>query len=136
MAEALLKNKVKNNEALKGKVSVHSCGIDADEYGHALSPAVQIMDEYGIDMRGHRTTHIDNSGISGMDLVLCAETGHKRFVLRDFPALSGKVYTLKEYAGHESDDMNISDPFGWNLNTYRRCAAEIDACLDKVIELL
>jgi protein-tyrosine phosphatase len=69
-----------------------------------------------------------------MDLILCAETGHKEYILKYYPELRGKkIYTLKEYAGNPGYDMNISDPWGGSLNTYRRCAAEIEACLDKLI---
>ena len=32
--------------------------------------------------------------------------------------------------------MDISDPWGYNMNTYRMCAAEISLCVDKIIEKL
>ena len=33
-------------------------------------------------------------------------------------------------------ERNISDPWGYNMNTYRMCAAEISLCVDKIIEKL
>ena len=45
---------------------------------------------------------------------------------------------MKEYAGLDNNgqDMDISDPWGYNMNTYRMCAAEISLCVDKIIEKL
>ena len=49
-----------------------------------------------------------------------------------------KIFTMKEYAGLDNNgqDMDISDPWGYNMNTYRMCAAEISLCVDKIIEKL
>ena len=33
--------------------------------------------EYGIDLSNHRATHIRNSKIEEMDIILCATTAHK-----------------------------------------------------------
>ena len=37
---------------------------------------------------------------------------------------------------NNGQDMDISDPWGYNMNTYRMCAAEISLCVDKIIEKL
>jgi protein-tyrosine phosphatase len=53
-----------------------------------------------------------------------------------YPGLEGKVFTLKEYAGYDKDDLNISDPWGGDLSTYRFCAAEINECIEKISNFL
>jgi protein-tyrosine phosphatase len=136
MAEAMLNDKVEKDEALKGKVSACSCGVYAENGDPASDLATLIMKEHGIDITRHRATEIIHSKIEDMDLVLCAETIHKTLVLIDYPALKGKVYTLKEYIKDYSDDINIHDPHGGNLDAYRQCAAETETCLDKLVEQL
>jgi hypothetical protein len=45
---------------------------------------------------------------------------------------------MKEFAGlsNDGDEMDISDPWGFDINTFRMCAAEISLCVDKIIEKL
>lgn len=94
------------------------------------------MKEYGIQLEHHRATHIKNSKIEEMDIILCATTSHKNNVINMYPNLKEKVYTMKEYAGFNKNDIDIKDPWGYGIETYRKCAKEIDECLDKIINKL
>lgn len=71
-----------------------------------------------------------------MDLILCATVSHKQIVLNMYPELTGKVYTLKEYVGigKEGKNMDIKDPWGCNIETYKQCAEEIKQCLEMLID--
>lgn len=131
MAEAMLKNKIEN--ANIKDVQVYSCGIFADTGDLATRDAINALKEYGIDLTLHRATNIYDSKIENMDLVLCATTAHKLRVLNLYPSLSGKIYTIKEYA-EENGNVDIADPWGFDYATYKRCASEIKECLDKIIE--
>ena len=96
-----------------------------------------MMDEYSIDMNKHRATNIVNSNIKEMDLILCTTSRHKRDVLRIYPELEGKVFTMKEYVGYDReyhDKIDIKDPWGYDIETYRSCIAEIDECLELLIK--
>ena len=42
--------------------------------------------------------------------------------------------SLKEYVGDTKDGINIKDPWGYSIETYRFCAAEINKELDSLIE--
>lgn len=91
---------------------------------------------YDIDLTHHRSTNIIDSDILNMDLVLCATLSHKISVLHMYPELKGKVYTMKEYVGFidENKEYDIKDPWGYGLNIFIECAAEIKQCIDKTIE--
>jgi protein-tyrosine-phosphatase len=136
MAAAMLRDKIEKNEALRGKVEVYSSGIDTDNGYRASIKSIETMEEHGIDMFWHRATNMYHSPIADMDLVLCAEKYHKEQVLRDFVQLreKGNVYTLKEYV-KDKNTMNIEDPYGGDINEYRRCALEIEECLDKLLAM-
>ncbi len=137
MAEAMLKKlaKQKNKE-----IEVYSAGTTAYTGDVCTENAIQVMDEYGIDIRKHRATNIKESKIEEMDLILCATTSHKQMVNYLYPNLKEKVYTIKEYAEkndiNKSTNINISDPWGFSTEVYRKCAKEIEENLEKIIDII
>ena len=132
MAEWLLKKKLE--EKNRNDIEVYSCGIYAENGDVPTYEAKRVMkEEYGIDMSKHRATNIRNSKIKEMDLILCATSSHKIAVLDMYPELNGKVFTMKEYVNYEReyhDSINIKDPWGYDIETYRACVAEIEECID------
>ena len=74
-----------------------------------------------------------------MDLILCATNSHKIAVLDMYPNLKEKVYTMKEYVGYNRqyhDKIDIKDPWGYDIETYRSCASEIDECIELLLKKL
>ena len=134
MAHWLLLKKI-HDLGLKN-IEVYSCGIYAQNGDISTYEAIEVMKEYGVDLTQHRATNIINSNIKEMDLILCATVNHKIATLDIFPELKGKVYTIKEYVHYKRkhhDNLNIKDPWGYDIETYRSCAAEINECLDLLI---
>ena len=130
MAHVMLEKKAKEENK---DIKVYSCGVFAMEGDTPTYEGIQVMKEYGIDLRNHRATNIKNSNIEDMDIILCATTSHKNNVINMYPNLKEKVYTMKEYAGYDKNDMDIKDPWGYGIETYRKCAAEIEDCIDKLM---
>jgi len=131
MAEYMLKRRAKVENK---NIEVCSCGIYAENGDIPTYESMQVMKEYGIDISKHKATNIRNSNIKDMDVILCATNRHKDTVIYMYPELEEKVYTMKEYAGYDEYDLDISDPWGYGLNVYRNCAKEIEQCVDKYIE--
>lgn len=136
MAEWLLKKKVE--EQNRKDIEVYSCGIYAENGDISTHEAKRVMEEeYGIDMSKHRATNIRDSKIRDMDLILCATANHKIAVLDIYPILEGKVFTMKEYVNYERkfhDSINIKDPWGYDIETYRACLSEIEECIDLLLK--
>ncbi len=134
MAHKLMEKKLKDNNIKD--VEVYSCGIYAYDGDVPTDEAREVMQEYGVDMSTHRATNIAHSKIKEMDLILCATTSHKSAVMQMYPELKDKVYTMKEYINddEEQQDLDIKDPWGYGVETYRFCVAEIDKCLNKLIQ--
>ena len=130
MAEAMFKKML---EEADKNIEVYSCGIQADNENYATDNAIKVMKQYNIELINHLSTNIRDSEIEGMDLVLCATTRHKELVKVMYPELKGKIYTIKEYADYDKDDLDINDPWGFNIETYINCAKEIQDCLKKII---
>lgn len=132
MAHKLLEKKLEEKQI--NDIQVYSSGIYAENGDTSTYNAIETMKEYGVDLKSHIATNIKNSEIDKMDLILCATLSHKREVLYLYPGLQGKVYTMKEYVGDDKETKDISDPWGYDLTTYQRCALEINEILDKLME--
>ena len=133
MADGLMKKLVKD---AKKDVQVYSCGIFAEDGEGSTYNAQEAIKEYGVDLREHRATNIRNSQIKDMDIILCATVSHKNNVIMMYPELKDKVFTIKEYAGFDNNDLDIPDPWGYDIETYRFCAASINKCLQQIIQKL
>ena len=132
MAELFLKKKVEE----KGlDIEVRSCGTFASIGDMSTKEAVEVMKEdYNMDLTQHRATNIKHARIQEEDLVLCATLTHKLLVLKMYPDLEGRVFTMKEYIGEEPGcTSDISDPWGHDVETYRKCAEEISDTVDKIV---
>lgn len=131
MAEAILRKKVQERNI---DVEVCSAGIYAENGDEPTDVAIEVMENKGIDMKGHKATNIKNSKIVEMDLILCATNSQKLQVMTLYPELKEKIYTIKEYAYGENGD--IQDPWGNSLRVYGNCAKELEESIDKIIEKL
>lgn len=131
MAHKLMEKKLKDNNIKD--VEVYSCGIFAENGDSPTYNAIEVTKEYDVDLKGHKATNIRDSKIEEMDLILCATMSHKYSVIQMYPDLANKVYTIKEYV-NENKDLDIKDPWGYDIEIYRFCIAEIDKLLDKIIE--
>ncbi len=134
MAHGLMEKMTKENN-LKD-IEIYSCGVFAENGDKPTYNAIEVAKEYDVDLKNHTATNIRNSSIEEMDLILCATTSHKNTVLQMYPNLKDKTYTMKEYAydNENKKDIDIKDPWGYDLETYRFCIAEIEKCLNKIIE--
>ena len=135
MADGIMKELIKKNNI---DANVYSCGVYAETGDYATYNAVEAAKEYGANISSHRATNIRDSKIEEMDLILCATMSHKQSVIYLYPSLKTKVFTMKEYSKIDKDgqDMDIKDPWGYDEFVYRKCASEIEECLEKTIEIL
>lgn len=133
MAEGMMKKLAKDNNL---DLDICSCGIYAEDGDYATYNAVEAAKYYDVNIEGHRATNIRRSKIKEMDIILCATESHKQSVLYMYPELKEKVFTMKEYAELDKNgqDMNIKDPWGYDMNVYQNCTEEIEKCLIKIIE--
>lgn len=129
MAHALMEKKVAEKEL---DIKVFSSGLYAEDGDYATYNAIEAMEEYGVDLKKHKATNTKNTNIQEMDLILSATMGHKVMLLQMYPELKEKIYTMKEYIGEQEKD--IKDPWGYNLEIYRKCAQEIYDCVLKIID--
>lgn len=131
MADGLMKKLAKDNNK---EIEVYSCGIFAEDGDMPTFNAIEAIKEYDVDLKLHRATNIRNSKIEDMDIILCATVSHKNNVINMYPNLKDKIFTIKEYADYDKNDLDIPDPWGYDIETYRFCASTISKCLNKIID--
>jgi protein-tyrosine phosphatase len=118
MAEALLKRELRGQDGF----TVESAGLGA-LVGHPASDySIELMDEMGIDITGHRARQIHPDMVRDADLVLVMEAGHKRAIDDADPSARGKVYRLGEW-----QDRNIDDPYRQARIAYEEALEDIEA---------
>ena len=131
MAHKMLEKKAKEQNK---NIEVYSCGIWAQNGDIPTYEGKMVMQDYDIDLSNHRATNIRNSNIEEMDVILCATNNHKANVIAMYPELKEKIFTMKEYAGYPDYDLDISDPWGYGIEVYKKCAKEIEECIEKILE--
>ena len=138
MAEYMFKDIVKKRN-LENKYRICSSGVFAYNGQQPTDEAIIVMKEKNIDMSEHRSTNINISNVLNMNLVLCMTYIQKLQIIHRYPELEGSVYTLKEYVVYDNEDnkdINIEDPWGLTIETYRECLEEIEKCLNKLIDII
>jgi len=146
MAEALFKNMLKSEQDTLKDINVRSAGTCAWDGHSASNQAIEVLREKGIDIKNHRSTPLTPKLIKESDLILTMTYNHKMAVLHMCPESENKVFTLKEYVLNDGEksliselspqsvDYDIKDPFGRNIDVYRKSAEEIEENLKILIK--
>lgn len=136
MAEHLLRHHLQ--EMPDQGIEVQSAGVAAMPGMSAAPQAIEVLKEKGISME-HSSRPLTEELVEWADVILTMTGTHKQLVLSQFPQSVDKVYILKEYivkregTGSEKlhkemveGNLDISDPFGGDVEVYRRSAEEIE----------
>ncbi|MCM3116172.1 low molecular weight protein arginine phosphatase [Neobacillus sp. MER 74] len=125
MAEAILKNKQMD------EIEVRSAGIYAANGSEASTHAKKVLEDNGI-AHNHRSSLLTGVDVNWADLILTMTSSHKMAILQQYPEVSHKVFTLKEYSG-EGFNSDVVDPYGGSLAMYEQTFRELDELIDKAI---
>jgi len=135
MAEALFRRMLEER-GYSNEYTCSSAGVYAYEGDEASYEAVQVMKKVGLDISEHYAKTLDYDSIRDSYIILTMTREHKRMILDVFPEAADKVFTLKELAGYDENDRDISDPFGYDEEIYSMCAEELELVLLKILDKL
>lgn len=113
---------------------IDSCGIYASTGDISTSNAILAMKKYDVNLEEHRAKNIQNMNLDSYDYIITMTLSHKEVINYTYPNIKNKVYTLKELVNNNNENIDISDPWGYDINTYNLCASEIVNYVDKLIE--
>ncbi len=102
-----------------------SAGLFTQDGLPASDNAVTAAKELGADISAHRSRVLTHDMAQSARYLVCMTGAHYDRVCELFPDCADKVFTLTQ--------RDVSDPFGGDLETYRRAAAEIDAGVRSII---
>ena len=115
------------------KLRIASAGVAAAMAAAASNHAISVMEEHGINIQPHRSQAATIPLLNEAKLILTMTTHHRQAIIMLHPECEAKTHTLAAYAG---EMIEVSDPFGGDCETYRRCAAQIKSLLEKSIDRL
>ncbi len=112
----------------EGKVQVISRGFGV--FGQPISTnSVLALKKRGFEVDEHYSAPLTAQDLFESSLVLTMTNSHKSAILRSFPQLTDKVFTLCEYAGAEGD---IPDPYMCGIEEYDACCEKIYNCIKAI----
>jgi L-threonylcarbamoyladenylate synthase len=125
MAEGFLKHLIKNKN-----IKVNSAGILAGQYSFSTQEAVEVMKKHKIDISKHRSQPVIKKLIDKTDCIVVMDIMHKHAIIGACPYKKANVFLLKEFLENvDEKDINIKDPIGGSLESYRKCCSEINKCV-------
>ena len=127
MAEALLKEKVKNLPDAE-KWHIASAGTWADDGNPAALFTQQLLLERGIDIRAHRSQPVSRDLLEEFNLILTMERNHKEALNIEFPEYAGRIFMISDLTGVGYD---IADPIGGPLYDYEITLIELENLIER-----
>jgi protein-tyrosine-phosphatase len=116
MAEALMRQAL--HARGRDDVEVCSAGTSAAEGSPASEGAYLVGLEKGLDLSIHCATYLTRAVVDSADIVFCMSNHH----LQRAESLGGKgkSFLLASYVGRRGEEAEVEDPFGGELDDYRR----------------
>lgn len=143
MAQAMLKQMVREVSSLKDKLEVDCAGITAINGKKATAQAINTMEKRGINISSHKAKQVTPELLLKADLILTMSVSNLDAVVKMVPQVIERTFTLKQFAsGLDKDgdtscaDLDIVDPVGKDLGFYQKCAEEIEENLIKLLRRL
>ncbi len=112
-------------------VSVASAGTAAAVGGGASATAIEVAAENGLDLTTHRARLLTPDLIDWADLVLAMSPSHLLTALE--LGAGEKAALLTDFMEGESLGTSIEDPFGGDLDVYRRAYTQIEEGVDALL---
>jgi len=112
------------DEVERHGVVVTSAGLAAWGGGRASDAAVEAAAELGGDLSNHASQPLSESLVRQADVILTMTAAHRDAIISQFPESGGRVAMLSP------ERRDVIDPIGGTLDTYRRCARQIEGHLE------
>jgi protein-tyrosine-phosphatase len=132
LAEAMLRSRAA--AAGRGDLEFVSAGTGAWDGAPASEGSYLVALENGLDLSGHLARQLTADLVAEADLILGMSPHHVERAASLGGA--GKAQLLGSFAGREGSDAEVGDPFGGDLDVYRRTWVQLNELLDAVMERL
>jgi protein-tyrosine phosphatase len=115
------------------RVQVDSCGIDVDQGNFPPEDSVAVAAEFSCALDGRRAKGLHRCDIAGADLICPMEYWQYKRLIQLYPEKKKNILLLRNLAPFPYRLFcNITDPYGWGRNEFRRVFRLIDRSLVQI----
>ena len=132
MAQYLFNSKVE--EEVPGLMRAVSAGTHATAGSGPLGQTINVMAEIGIDISDHRSQQLTLELVRQCDLVLAMSGDHfDEAILLIPPGSTVEISLLGSWPRNPTSPFHaIADPYGMNVNIYRRTRERLQREIDRI----
>lgn len=123
-----------NQQARDLSAHASSAGLDAQE-GLPINPlAVEALKGLGYSPTEHSSKLISTEAVEVADVILTFTQSQKIELGQRFPAASGKLFTISEYANAGLSEIeDVPDPYGESQVVYQETAERIASLVKGIV---
>ncbi len=137
MAEGLMRKRL--YELGKSDIEVSSAGVMAIKGMPPTDETIKVMKESDVDVAEFKSKNVTPDLVKKTDLILTMEPMHKDMILNLVSQAAAKTFLLKEYQNPSKilpKGFSVHDPIGKPVADYRVCRDEINAEIERIVELV
>lgn len=132
MAEYMFKQKLKEAGITDIKVLSRGTNPANDSLDPIAVNSEAVLAEEGITDVVHTAALLTKEDINNADLILTMGGRHLNAIEAEFPESADKLFRLKDFGRQDTGD--IADPFGKDLDVYRRTGRQIKGAVNALFE--
>ncbi len=104
---------------------IKSAGVSA-LVGYPADPiAIEVMAEYGIDIKGHVAQQINEALVRDAELILTMTVSQKKWIQEQWPHCRGRVFRIGHWI-----NKDIEDPYGQDKRLFEIAREDIRNSLE------
>lgn len=133
MAEKLFEDAFAKSNSKKN-IQVFSAGLTAANGDKASENSCEAVKEIGLDLSDHRSSAATTTTLHNASAIFCMTESHRALMHLYFELPeNAPVYLMREFV-EDAKDKELPDPFGQNLDVYRKCRDEMTEALPSLLE--
>jgi len=134
IAEYILRHELERC-GLADAYEVHSAGTLGIENAPATDEALTVLDERGIDARGHRSQGLTRELVEDARVIIGMTVAHVAAVEHLAPDAASRCHVVTEFSPGDPS-RGVDDPIGQPVGEYQRCAEAIEDAMPGIISFL
>ncbi|MFV0663261.1 ATP-grasp domain-containing protein [Denitromonas sp.] len=113
-------------------VTISSSGFHPVERRAADPVMVDVAREAGLDMTGWASTQLTRTTVDDASVIFVMELNHFRRICQAYPDATDRTFLLAVADPRAPTNLDIEDPYGKAVKTYRAVYQQIVSCIDRI----
>jgi len=118
LAEGYIRHLINSNHLLDD-LQVDSAGICALN-GHQPSlEAMEVAEENGFDIADLESKQLGKDEVQSNDIIVVMAAEHRKWIEKRYSVHTDKIQLLRSYSTNDGKSLDVPDPIGLDINSYR-----------------